>query len=825
MLRTMFKPFFKRFIGLFISMVFVSMLSIGLLCCFGSVIINLKRTYANFLNEYQLVDEQVSTGFVDRENLLSYVKEVEGVKEADARLTLDCYLRKPDQRTIVSRIFSYNETTNILFKRHIRNNIEPSKEYYNISLAAKFADNNKFKVGDVVELGFFGLYAKFYIMEIIETPEGIYPRANDYVWSDQTDFGYIYISEPELDKGLLDIAQKVREELEKDPEFKQYYEEFIAKTGITIPDFREFEGDFSFTNKYANQVLVENAESYKDKDLSNEIKSKFESEGVKVKTAVSGKYLPYRLYMDHAIEQLNVASIFLPVFFYSVTMVVIGLFMSQIIKIMTPQIGILISIGVGKKDIVTLFIIYAGLMGLTSGILGGPLGYLLSTFMTRVMRMTYSMSLIPATLSPLMVAIAVLLLMLFAAFATFISCLAIFKITPKDAVISNESKRKPIPKWLSKVIDKAPMNIKLGTNSIAQNPKRFFVSSFSIFSSLVLILLSTLFSISKDEMIAQSVERRLSYDAQIYLTQREDESFINQIKGQDFIDGFLDCAYTYAKVTKSDGSDTYIECLGVNMTDYEGHKAMLNIPNNKGIGSLTIPKEGIILPKGHAQNLGVKKGDSLTINGKPIVVQEISYQYFHPIAYLSADEMDRLDIDYVSSFILDIAKGHTEQDLLDYLSNERNQCLTVFTSSLSKDLHRIFDAINIFIYIMVGFSLGMSFVILFIMSQNALMEQQRPLTVLRAIGFRILDISHVWTLQSASQLFVSALFGLPVGGLVTYILLSMCSSNSQIYPFIFHWLIALMAVGFVLLVIIACHLLSMRTISKWNIANNTRCRE
>ena len=52
MLRTMFKPFFKRFVGLFISMVFVSMLSISLLCCFGSVIINLKRTYANFLNEY-----------------------------------------------------------------------------------------------------------------------------------------------------------------------------------------------------------------------------------------------------------------------------------------------------------------------------------------------------------------------------------------------------------------------------------------------------------------------------------------------------------------------------------------------------------------------------------------------------------------------------------------------------------------------------------------------------------------------------------------------------------------------------------------------------
>lgn len=328
-------------------------------------------------------------------------------------------------------------------------------------------------------------------------------------------------------------------------------------------------------------------------------------------------------------------------------------------------------------------------------------------------------------------------------------------------------------------------------------------------------------------MIAQSVERRLSYDAQVYLTQKEDQEFIDEIKGQKFISGFLECYYTYAKVEQKDGEETYIECLGVDMDDYSINQALLNIPDKKGKGSLIIPNEGIILPKGHAELLGVKKGDTLTINGKAITIQDISFQYYHPIAYLSSSSLDKLGVDYVSSFILNINSkdGYNEQSLLEYLSDEKNQCLTVFTSSLSSDLHRVFDAINVFIYMMVGFSLGMAFVILTIMSQNALMEQERQLTILRAIGFTVFDISHVWTLQSVGQLLVSSLFGLPVGALVTHILLSMCSSKAQVYPFIFSWPVALMAVGFVLLVIIACHLLSMRSIAKWNIANNTRCRE
>ena len=184
--------------------------------------------------------------------------------------------------------------------------------------------------------------------------------------------------------------------------------------------------------------------------------------------------------------------------------------------------------------------------------------------------------------------------------------------------------------------------------------------------------------------------------------------------------------------------------------------------------------------------------------------------------------MDEIGVDYVSSFIMNV---NDENALSKYLSSSRNQCLTVFTKSLSKDLHGIFDSTNVMIYIMIGFSIGIAFIILCIMSQNALLEQQRQLSIMRAIGFTIFDISNIWTFQSLLQLLSSAVLGVPAGALSIYILLKLCSSSTQIYPLIFHWGVVFLALAFIMLVIIACHLISMLTIRKWNIADNTRSRE
>ena len=816
MLKVMLKPFFKRCIGIFISMVLVSSLAISLLCTFGSTIVNLNTTYRSYLNKYGDVDEQITTQFTSRENMLSFVDKVPEVEAADARITLDAFLKKPDGRTIVSRIFSFNEKENKVFKRYVSKQTEKSTEYLNISICSKFANNNNIKLGDTIKLGYFNVFLDFYVNEIIETSEGIYPRANDYIWSDNQDFGYLYVDEKELNQAVKELTEIVKEKLSADPDFKKMYEEIIGTAGVIMPDLRYISENF--VSQFANQVMVRNKSGNGSNEVMDAIKGELEKNNVEITTATLGEDLPYRVYMNNAIRQLTVASIFLPVFFYSVTMVVIGLFINQIIKSMTSQIGIMMSIGIDKKSIVSLFLVFSIFMSLFAGIIGAGVGYALNVLMTGILIKTYSIPTIPYNLYWLVVFGAIVGFFIFALITTLISCRAIFKITPKDAVISNEAKRKNLPKWMNKAIDKAPMNIKLGMNSIAQNPKRFFVSVFAMLASLVIILLSLFFYIAKEEMINQSVERRLNFDCQVYLINKASDEQINDLRNQSFISEMDDCYYTYLKAEK-DGKAIYLESVAM---DVNGGK-LINIPTNTGYGRLEVQEEGIIIPDSIASKNNIKKGDHISINGKQILVSEISKQYFHPLTYMSKKQMDNItDKAVVSTFFINVKD---EAKFLDYMSENNNQCLTVFTRSLSDDLHGIFNSINVFIYIMIGFSLGMSFIILAIMSQNALMEQQRPLSVMRAIGFTILDISNFWTLQSALQLIISAIFAIPLGILSAIILFSLCSSSMQIYPFIPDVGVIFIALGFVLFVVIACHLLAMFKIKKWNIADNTRCRE
>ena len=111
------------------------------------------------------------------------------------------------------------------------------------------------------------------------------------------------------------------------------------------------------------------------------------------------------------------------------------------------------------------------------------------------------------------------------------------------------------------------------------------------------------------------------------------------------------------------------------------------------------------------------------------------------------------------------------------------------------------------------------------MTQNALLEQQRSLSVLRAIGFRTIEISNMWMVQSLLQLLISNIFAVPTALLTANLLFNSASSATQKYPFVFNPISMSLCFVFILLVIGIAHLIAMFTISKWNLADNTRSRE
>ena len=819
MIGTMLKPFFKKFAGLFVSMVFVSMLSIGLLTAFASTIYNLRTTFKQYLADYNDVDAVVTIPFTERATF-DDIESVPGVEAVEYRVTMDSFLYKLTGRTITSRISTFKDDNSSLFGRYVLEQVPKSETAINLSVVRRFAANNGFKVGDTIKLGYLGLNLEFFINEIIESPEAIQARANNYVWSDNTDFGYVYIGESELNKAIYQLAKLIEDKITENDDFRQKYEKAVRAVGTTFPDLvNQVVEEGKYTTRYTNQLLIKAEPGYTQEEVVYQVKKYMQDKGVEVKSATENHNMFYYLYIEHAVQQLQVAAIFLPVFFYAVTMIVIGLFVNQIIKAMTPQIGIMMSIGAGKMDIISIFLVFSTIMSVVAGVLGTGVGILLNRMLAKTMISVYSMPTIPLSVNPWIAVLAVMALVVFALLATLLSCRQIMRITPKDATINNEAARKKLSPRLERVIERSPMNIKLALNSVAQNPRRFFVSVFSIFASFVIILLSLFFYVSKTELMNQTLERRLTFDAQVYMTTVATDELVQEVRSDPSVKEMLDCYYTYAEITNLDGSkSSYLECLAYDET---AQNNLIKIPDRKAKGNIHIVREGLILPTTVCKALKVKVGDVVKVGGVPVRIAAESYQYFHPITYMSKWQMEQLGLQYVSSFVVDV---NDESAFLAQMS-QKNASLTVFTKSLSKDVHGTFDSINIFIYILIAFSLLMGLIILSIMSQNALMEQKRQISVFRAIGFTVLDISNLWTLQSVSQLLLSTVFAIPVGVGAAMILFKMCSSTTQIYPFIFNVPMVLFAFAFILVIIVVSHLISMFTIKRWNLADNTRSRE
>ena len=840
MIKKMIGPLFKRFWGLFIAMSFVGMLALGLLMAFTNSYVNLNQTYPRYFNEYAAPSVTIDTNFHNVGDELEYIRKVNGVKKAEPRMTLDCYLKREDGRQITTRIFTYRENSEVakLYERSSLSQLELSnllpfiKGNFTledllsvetplwVAIDETYANNNNIKLGDTIRLGAFGLYIPVKVGKIVLSPETIYVRVKDYIWSDNKDFGFVYITPDQAKIYVLALDMLIDNAVKNNPDLKDVIENALEVAKIFFPNYEElltWGTVDNFIENYGNQIMVvsDDKDNQRTADI---IKSYLDGRGVKVKDIHIMETTTSYVYISNAARQIRIAAIFLPVFFYGITLFVIVLFINQMVKSMTSDIGIMMSIGIRGKEISAVFSIFILLSSLLSSALGLGFATLLMHLLESVFISTYHIPYILGGINAWLLLGGMLSLIIIGQGAVLIASKAIYRITPKDAMISNESKRKQLPKWLDRFIDKLSPTLRIGVNSIAQNLRRFLVSVFSIFAALTMIVITMGFIDSKNELLDQTLNRRLSYGCQVYMNETMSEEDIAELKKQEFVTSLAKGYFTYLEI--SNGSKSLM--LQTVALGDDTPVDLIYIPDKSGRKDIEVTGDGIILDLASSQTLGVKVGDYVTINEKRVKVDNISYQYFNPTQYLKMSTLEGLTNQYASTLYADI----TDENLfLDYLSERGTNSLTVFSSSLREDLGGRFSSINIFAYILVAFSLAMALIILSIMTQNALLEQKRPLSVLRAVGFKTTNISNMWMVQSFLQLLISNLLAMPLGLLFCKFLFSTASSSSQIYPFVVKPLTLLICFAFILVVIIFAHMFAMISISRWNLADNTRSRE
>jgi hypothetical protein len=204
MIKKMILPLLKKYIGIFISMILVSILSISLLSGEASAIYNLNESYKTYKTDYKSMDIMISTDTFKRDDI--DISIVDGVNEYIYRYTKDLYFgynNNGNERIIYSRIYTYNDN-DPLIKRCSYSYGSFNNYYLNISLAKAFADLNNLKINDHINFYINDLKIPANIYEIVDAPETLFVTSYKYIWQDNKDFGYIYINNNEL-KRVADL--------------------------------------------------------------------------------------------------------------------------------------------------------------------------------------------------------------------------------------------------------------------------------------------------------------------------------------------------------------------------------------------------------------------------------------------------------------------------------------------------------------------------------------------------------------------------------------------------------------------------------------------
>ncbi len=792
-------------------MAFITMLAISIMVGLLGSLNQLETSYDAFKNDSGSPSVSFYMDLTKDEDVTG-IELVDGVGEIEKRMRFDSYLRREDGRPLIARIFSFEDERKGIIKPYFEEKAPIQDDMMNVAVSEALAKSNGISVGQDIDLGFGDTFTKFHVYAIYAHPTAIYIRPSPFIAADNRDFGHIMIPRSELKKAEEYV---IRPFIEAHPDFVP--PEGTWDNEALFEALADITGNPERIDHYFTEVLVEAKMGYSEDQVANSINEFLEGK-TKVLETIKESESIYDVFIRRVDAHFHTAGLFLPLFFFAVSLAIMALFTIQIVKIMTRDIGTMLSVGVSHMAVIGLLSCCTlTVIGIASAV-GIGFGSIIMVGLVNIFKSAYFMPMITFGLDGLATFLAVLIAAIVSQIAVLIASHNVFRITPKDAMISNESKRKKLPRFLEKGMDKMPVPLRMASNSIAQNPRRFLVSLFAIVASTMMIIIAGLFNVSVNSTIEQTIHTRLRYDAQVYCTSAEsDSTFLEGLSSESYISKAEQGYFTWSEASFG-GKKTFVELVGVDVNN----QSLQYIPSLGASERLQVQEEGLILPEYFANYLGCAVGDELTFGEAKIKVTAISTQYMHYVGYLSMKNVEKISSLYVSTYFVNTSD---EKALMTYVSMKKLGSFVVNSSSYRADLHERHDPINAVAWTVIAFSLAMALATLTITAQDQLIEQKKSLSILRAEGYQVADISRIWLIQRAVESILSAAIASPIAFAVLRLLMRQASGEDASYPSIADYRWFLIAIAFVFAVILVAHLISMRSIGKWNIADNTRSRE
>ena len=511
----------------------------------------------------------------------------------------------------------------------------------------------------------------------------------------------------------------------------------------------------------------------------------------------------------------------LPIIFFAVAAAITVISLSKTVDNQRTQIGVIQALGVGKGAVYFSYIFYALFACLIGGTVGGVIGIITVPKLINILyNRQFYMPPTPQNVSVLFLILGIVVAAALACLAAFLACHHTLKVNPAQAMRPKppkKTKRILAERW-TWLWNKLGFGAKMNLRNMFLHKVRMLLSSVGIIGCLALLIgLIGLkdnmdFSLGKYHSSSR-YDLTLVVEAPVDLTKFD----FDEIAGHDGVE-YLDKltftpSFSGRFTFKGKTADMTVMALptaeqagAYKYADSDCVKLYADLSGKK---LLKMKENTFAIPTTLADELGVKKGDIVTVSGYSldnraiefdIKISDVIYEYFEQNAYCAYSTFADLGVGLFSdTAYVKIKKGTSLKTALGILEGyDMVRDVRSFEETYTAREKRM----EMLDYAAILFTIGagvLAVAVIYNITATNLKERTREIATLMVLGYKPSETAGMVLVENMIITLLGCLIGLPLGyGLLVW-LVDLTSSFHVLISGFFSWYVAIgcMAMTFV----------------------------
>ncbi len=462
-----------------------------------------------------------------------------------------------------------------------------------------------------------------------------------------------------------------------------------------------------------------------------------------------------------------------PVIFLLVAVLMSLTSMTRMVEEERGLIGTYKALGFSNGAIYRKYLLFASMASLLGGLLGDLFGFvLMPKFISLVLEELYTVPHYELRFDLVYGVGGVLLFLVAIVGATALACRSELRQMPASLM------RPKAPRAGSRVfLERLPviwnrlkfLN-KVTVRNLFRYKKRLFMTVGGIMGCTALILCGFAIKDSIDRLGPRQYKEVYRYDLMAVAQETQHGTLVEQLAADGKAEDYLDVRVDSVKLLNSGGDAEKMQLMA--FPDGAAAGEYIRLENLDG--KLIQPEgEGVLLTQNAARILGVKAGDSLTLEDMglkqyKVTISNVVKNYLGNSVYVPQKQYEALFGGYAPNGVLAHLPALSGQEQADYAQKllDNDAVLSaVSTAALLEEYG--FDLMNAVLLLIIVMAGGLAFVVLFTLSNTNISERNRELATIKVLGFYDKEVHQYVNKETLLLTAAGILIGLPVGRFIS----------------------------------------------------------